>query len=184
VAELVLTERQQGALRRVLGAGTTPCPDDVLRQIQLLIDCDTISTVPARGTDEQASTAPQVTHATDRRLVLSYRCDEHHTCQLELRRTHRPFASHDITLLSVLAPFIELVLQHRPPPQLPESVTPQERRVLMLVASGLGTREIAQRLYVAPGTVSKHLENAYRKLGVSNRVAAVNAMKDLLVEAS
>ena len=48
--------------------------------------------------------------------------------------------------------------------------------MLDLVAAGLSNAAIAERLYVAPCTVRKHLEHAYRKLGVSNRYAAVHAL--------
>jgi DNA-binding CsgD family transcriptional regulator len=51
-------------------------------------------------------------------------------------------------------------------------LTPREREVLALVAEGLSNTEIARRLWVAPSTVAKHLEQAYRKLGVSSRTAA------------
>ena len=45
------------------------------------------------------------------------------------------------------------------------------------VAAGLTNAEVAERLVVAPCTVRKHLENAYRKLGVRNRLAAVAALE-------
>jgi DNA-binding CsgD family transcriptional regulator len=52
-------------------------------------------------------------------------------------------------------------------------LTPREREVLGLVADGLTNAEIARRLWVAPSTVAKHLEQAYPKLGVHTRTAAV-----------
>jgi DNA-binding CsgD family transcriptional regulator len=52
-------------------------------------------------------------------------------------------------------------------------LTPREREVLGLVAEGLTNAEIAGRLWVAPSTVAKHLEQAYPKLGVHSRTAAV-----------
>jgi DNA-binding NarL/FixJ family response regulator len=41
------------------------------------------------------------------------------------------------------------------------------------VAAGRSNAEIAAHLGVCASTVRKHLENAYRKLGVTNRTAAV-----------
>jgi DNA-binding NarL/FixJ family response regulator len=41
------------------------------------------------------------------------------------------------------------------------------------VAKGLSNGAIAGQLVVEPSTVRKHLENVYRKLGVSSRTAAV-----------
>jgi DNA-binding CsgD family transcriptional regulator len=56
------------------------------------------------------------------------------------------------------------------------TLTPREREVLGFVAEGLTNSEIARRLWVAPSTVAKHLEQAYRKLGVRSRTAAVAAL--------
>lgn len=53
------------------------------------------------------------------------------------------------------------------------SLTATERAVLALVAEGLTNQAIGRRLTVSPRTVAKHLENIYRKLGVTNRAAAV-----------
>lgn len=52
-------------------------------------------------------------------------------------------------------------------------LTPREREVLRLVADGLTNAEVARRLWVAPSTVAKHLEQAYPKLGVHTRTGAV-----------
>ncbi len=52
-------------------------------------------------------------------------------------------------------------------------LTPREREVLDLVAAGLASKQVARRLEVSVRTVHKHLEHAYAKLGVDNRVAAV-----------
>jgi DNA-binding CsgD family transcriptional regulator len=51
-------------------------------------------------------------------------------------------------------------------------LTHREREILDLVAEGKTNAEIAQRLWVAPGTVRKHLDNIYAKLGVHTRTAA------------
>jgi len=51
-------------------------------------------------------------------------------------------------------------------------LTPRERQILGFVARGQTNTEIAQRLWIAPSTVRKHLENIYAKLGVRTRTAA------------
>jgi DNA-binding CsgD family transcriptional regulator len=57
--------------------------------------------------------------------------------------------------------------------QVGEILTLREREVLSWVARGKTNAEIAELLWLAPGTVRKHLENVYAKLGVSTRTAAV-----------
>jgi DNA-binding CsgD family transcriptional regulator len=53
-----------------------------------------------------------------------------------------------------------------------EKLTVREREVLEQVVVGKGNEAVALELGIAPATVSKHLEHAYRKLGVQNRTAA------------
>jgi DNA-binding CsgD family transcriptional regulator len=70
-----------------------------------------------------------------------------------------------------------LILRERPSHK--ARLTPREREVLGLVAEGLTNDEIARRLWVTPSTVAKHLEQAYSKLGVHNRTAAVARLAKL-----
>ena len=53
-------------------------------------------------------------------------------------------------------------------------LTPREREILLWVARGKSNREIAAVLFIASGTVRKHLDNIYAKLGVRNRAQAVS----------
>jgi DNA-binding NarL/FixJ family response regulator len=53
------------------------------------------------------------------------------------------------------------------------ALTPRQRELLDLLAAGHTNTQIARRLGVSEGTVRTHLENIYRRLGVSSRVAAV-----------
>ena len=48
----------------------------------------------------------------------------------------------------------------------------REREVLAHVAAGRSNREIASALVISQHTVSRHLENIFTKLGVTNRAAA------------
>jgi DNA-binding NarL/FixJ family response regulator len=44
--------------------------------------------------------------------------------------------------------------------------------VLGLVAEGCSNREIAERLVISRRTAEQHVQNVYRKIGVSSRAAA------------
>ena len=54
-------------------------------------------------------------------------------------------------------------------------LTNREWEILDLVCGGLGTREIADSLYLSPETVNSHVKNVLKKLGVHSRAAAVEA---------
>jgi RNA polymerase sigma factor (sigma-70 family) len=51
-------------------------------------------------------------------------------------------------------------------------LTAREREILELVAEGKSNGEIAERLWISRGTVRKHLDHIYAKLGVHTRTAA------------
>jgi DNA-binding CsgD family transcriptional regulator len=51
-------------------------------------------------------------------------------------------------------------------------LTPREREVLALVATGRTNRAIAEKLFISEKTVARHVANIFRKLGVSSRAAA------------
>jgi DNA-binding CsgD family transcriptional regulator len=51
------------------------------------------------------------------------------------------------------------------------AMTDSELAICRLVADGLTNREVAERLYISPHTVSGHLRHAFEKLGVNSRVA-------------
>jgi DNA-binding NarL/FixJ family response regulator len=57
-------------------------------------------------------------------------------------------------------------------PEYPAGLTPREVEVLGLVAEGLTNAQVAQRLFLSPRTVHRHLNSIYHKLGVSTRTAA------------
>jgi DNA-binding CsgD family transcriptional regulator len=56
-------------------------------------------------------------------------------------------------------------------------LTERESEILDLVAEGRTNAEIAEALWIAPGTVRKHLENVYEKLEVHTRTAAVAKLR-------
>lgn len=214
MCDLLLSEREQAAVRAVLAADPVPgvlLPGEgVLQHLARLIVCDTLGIALLDGTgaalgeaalgpslrpdEEVAAPDGVVTLGIGRRgqagsppgwhpprgvavLSLGVRNGAEHVVMLWLVRRTSDFADRDCALLGLVAPALERLLRERPTSMLPPSLTLQERRVLHHVAAGLSNAEIADRLVVAPCTVRKHLENAYRKLGVSNRLAAVNALQ-------
>jgi len=66
-----------------------------------------------------------------------------------------------------------------PQPSLIEPLTEREVEVLHLIAQGLSDREVAERLIVVIGTVKRHLNNLYGKLGVHSRTQALARAREL-----
>lgn len=62
-----------------------------------------------------------------------------------------------------------------PPTAVIELLSDREMEVLRLVAEGLDTREISERLGVSVHTVRNHVQGCMRKLGVHTRTQAVSA---------
>ena len=63
------------------------------------------------------------------------------------------------------------------------TLSPREREVLALIASGSSIPAMAKELFLAPSTVKTHVQRLYEKLGVSDRAAAVaEAMRRKLLE--
>jgi LuxR family maltose regulon positive regulatory protein len=60
-----------------------------------------------------------------------------------------------------------------------EPLSEREVEVLRLVAAGLSNREIADKLYLSPGTIKTHVHNICGKLGANNRTQAVGRARDL-----
>ena len=56
-------------------------------------------------------------------------------------------------------------------------LTRREREVLDLVADGMTNAQVAAQLWISPGTVRRHLENVFAKLGVHTRTAAVASVR-------
>lgn len=52
-------------------------------------------------------------------------------------------------------------------------LSPRERDVLQCLASGLSNRQIAEELYLSPGTVKRHVSSILTKLNVPSRSAAI-----------
>jgi DNA-binding NarL/FixJ family response regulator len=62
---------------------------------------------------------------------------------------------------------------HKDEQELVAALSQREREVLVLLADGLSTRQIATRLQVAESTAGIHLTRIYEKLGVNKAVIAV-----------
>ena len=62
---------------------------------------------------------------------------------------------------------------------LAEPLSERELEVLDLIAQGFTNQEIADRLFIAHGTVKRHINNIYGKLQVHHRAKAIARARDL-----
>jgi DNA-binding NarL/FixJ family response regulator len=58
------------------------------------------------------------------------------------------------------------------------ALTPREREILDLIATGQGNATIAARLGLSPNTVSNHISNIFAKLQVASRAEAILRARD------
>ena len=64
------------------------------------------------------------------------------------------------------------------------SLTPQQFRVLGMLAEGLLNKQIAYDLEVSEATIKAHITAVFRKLGVRNRTQAVIAIQQMEIDPS
>ena len=70
------------------------------------------------------------------------------------------------------------LLREDTPPSAPSGLTPRERDVLALLATGLSNRQIAAKLYISPSTAGVHVSHILAKLGVATRTAAAAVARE------
>ena len=151
----------------------------VAREALALLDRTDAALVMLEGADRVAFATPEA-----RRLLATYfhlngGCLPYDVAEWlhEQRRAAIPAA---LTVergdQSVVVQLVEgslLLEEQREAPRLTE----REAEILDLVAVGKTNAEIAEALWIAPGTVRKHLENVYEKLEVHTRTAAVAKLR-------
>jgi DNA-binding CsgD family transcriptional regulator len=127
---------------------------------------------------------------TEHELEVSIPSPLWHTKTLVFGRMRaRPdFDERDRSIVSLLQPHLiqlyrNATLRQRLADGCPEALvatdlTDREREVLLLVREGKTNSQIARELWIAHGTVRKHLEHIYRKLGVQSRTAALARLSD------
>ena len=68
---------------------------------------------------------------------------------------------------------VEAAGQPAPPVERPARLTEREAEIVSLLARGLQTKQMARTLHISVKTADRHIQNAYRKMGVSSRAAAI-----------
>jgi HD-GYP domain-containing protein (c-di-GMP phosphodiesterase class II) len=71
-----------------------------------------------------------------------------------------------------VAAVLEASGQRAPRLERPAGLTEREAQVVAMLARGLQTKQVARALGISVKTADRHIQNAYRKIGVSSRAAA------------
>ena len=124
--------------------------------------------------------------ATPHRVEMRCLVEERAYWSLHLERSGHDFSVRDLALLDAIAPALVAYEAYRslaarvdairtsPSSAIADlGLTAREAEILNLVAAGSTNAAVAERLYISPSTVKKHLEHIYAKLAVGNRTAAV-----------
>ncbi|MEO6903385.1 MAG: helix-turn-helix transcriptional regulator [Bacteroidia bacterium] len=76
--------------------------------------------------------------------------------------------------------------QEQPLPPIPDrfeencikfSLTPQEKKIVRLIAKGQSQKEIADSLFISDKTVKTHMRNLFDKVIVTNKVALLSKLE-------
>ena len=59
-----------------------------------------------------------------------------------------------------------------------EHLTERETEILSLLSKGLKNREIAEKIFLSPTTIKKHIYNIYQKLDVHSRIEVVTKARE------
>jgi DNA-binding CsgD family transcriptional regulator len=84
-------------------------------------------------------------------------------------RKRTDFSERDRLVLDLFRRYLSILIA---PAVAKLPLTSRELEILELVALGKSNAEAAEILVVAPGTIKKHLDNIYEKVGVRTRTAA------------
>jgi DNA-binding CsgD family transcriptional regulator len=135
----------------------------------------------AQGDVDAAETAAQSAITDHRRLPMPFERARTQLLLGQLQRRRRQKQAATATLEDALRTFEELgsriwadraraeLERTNVRPRCHPDLTPSERRVAELAASGMTTGNIAAQLFVSPKTVQANLTRIYRKLGIHSR---------------
>jgi DNA-binding CsgD family transcriptional regulator len=117
-------------------------------------------------------------------FTVGSRCDFFHCWSLN--RWNHDFNDNEVALAQQVQPILQLLdVAYAGPPQQATatanadaySLTAREQEVMNLLGQGLKVVSIGRLLGCSPRTISKHVENAYTKLGSTNRIDALRRLR-------
>jgi DNA-binding CsgD family transcriptional regulator len=64
------------------------------------------------------------------------------------------------------------------PQAVADRLTPREREIVRLLATGYRVKQVSEQLYLSTNTVRNHLKNIFGKLGVASQPALIAMVND------
>jgi DNA-binding NarL/FixJ family response regulator len=112
-------------------------------------------------------------------LIIRLAVSTSHVDSIAFMRAGPDFSARELRLAHELQPALGAIyglgerLSCDPPAALDNRLTARETAILNFMADGLIVTAIARRLAISPGTVGKHIEHLYRRLGTHDRASTV-----------
>ena len=113
-------------------------------------------------------------------LTLGFDGPPGHLVGIWATRTRRDFSDDELLLAELLRPKLQAAEDAVRRAVARAALTEREREVLDLVATGATNAAVAEALVISSGTVKKHLDNIYAKLGVGSRAGAADRARTSL----
>lgn len=182
-ADATGTAEALAAVAHALGEGAL-LEGDTLRasaQFERALELLTGAVVPAEIAETQLRAGTALAAAGDRDRAVERLVNAYHTAR-SLRA--RPLVATAVGELQKLGEDVERRLGRAARGADRSGLTPREREVLGLLATGITNREIADRLFLSPRTVDMHVRNLLEKLQCRTRTEAVRRAEELSLVAA
>jgi len=179
LATRVLIEREEYDHATEILEEMLPCTRDtqrLLAQMETLILLSIVDARRGRTDTAVASMVRALDLASPARYIRQF-ADEGPSILPILERAAAVIPDRDFAT-QVLAAFNATPEKPRTPNTI-ENLSERELEVLRLIASGATNQEAGRKLFIAPSTVKKHLENIYAKLAVGGRVEAIARAREM-----
>lgn len=171
---------QAGTVAEALAAYDDLLPDVVVTDLQLPDGTGLDIVRSVRGRNAKAGLVVLTMHAGDDQIFAAMEAGASAFVGKDSRASEVIGAARhaSVSPRTFLCAGLSAAMMRRASAPAAPRLSAREQEVLELLADGLGTGEIAGKLYMSESTVKTHITHIYQKLGAANRAQAlVTAMR-------